>query len=170
MGTIPGAMLLCASSPYSRRGALYDAHRRYFGKNGSDVLVWQVATRVMNPSFKRSIIDDAMEKDPADASAEYMAQFRSDLESYVDRQVVESLVVSGRRELAPMPGVSYFGFVDPAGGSGTDSMAMAISHRDSSGLIILDAVREVRPGFSPQDVVKEHRSFEQGRTATCAAT
>jgi hypothetical protein len=28
MATIPGAMLLCASSPYARRGALWDAHRR----------------------------------------------------------------------------------------------------------------------------------------------
>jgi len=71
MDTIPGAMLLCASSPYSRRGALYDAHRRYFGKDGSDVLIWQAGTRVMNPSFKQSIIDDAIEKDPADASAKY---------------------------------------------------------------------------------------------------
>jgi hypothetical protein len=32
MATIPGALMLCASSPYAKRGALYDAHRRYFGK------------------------------------------------------------------------------------------------------------------------------------------
>jgi len=38
MATIPGAMLLCASSPYARRGALWDAHRRHYGKNG-EVLV-----------------------------------------------------------------------------------------------------------------------------------
>lgn len=34
MATIPGAMLLCASSPYAQRGALCDAHRKHFGKNG----------------------------------------------------------------------------------------------------------------------------------------
>jgi len=154
MGTIPGAMLLCASSPYSRRGALYDAHRRYFGKDGSDVLIWQAGTRVMNPSFKQSIIDDAMEKDPADANAEYMALFRSDLESYVDRDVVMSLVASGSLELPPVAGMEYYGFVDPAGGSGSDSMAMAVAHKLGD-LIVLDCVREVRPGFSPQEVVKE---------------
>jgi hypothetical protein len=40
MSTIPGAMLLCASSPYAKRGALWDTYRRRFGKPGS-VLVWK---------------------------------------------------------------------------------------------------------------------------------
>ena len=35
MATIPGAMLLCASSPYARRGALWDAHRRHYGQERS---------------------------------------------------------------------------------------------------------------------------------------
>jgi hypothetical protein len=39
MATIPGAMLLCASSPYSRRGALWDSYRRHYGKDGDPVLV-----------------------------------------------------------------------------------------------------------------------------------
>jgi hypothetical protein len=33
-------------------------------------------------------------------------------------------------------------------------MAMAVAHKLGD-LIVLDCVREVRPGFSPQDVVKE---------------
>src|SRR5262249_9637441 len=45
MATIPGAMLLCASSPYARRGALWDAHRRHFGKDGDPILVWQRPAR-----------------------------------------------------------------------------------------------------------------------------
>ena len=40
MATIPNAILLCASSPYARRGALWDAHRRHFGKDGDPILVW----------------------------------------------------------------------------------------------------------------------------------
>ncbi|HEX3180883.1 MAG TPA: hypothetical protein VHR44_06460 [Beijerinckiaceae bacterium] len=39
MATVPGSMLLCASSPYARRGALHDAYKRYFGKPDAPVLV-----------------------------------------------------------------------------------------------------------------------------------
>jgi phage terminase large subunit-like protein len=39
MATIRGGMLLCASSPYARRGALHDAYKRYFGKPDAPVLV-----------------------------------------------------------------------------------------------------------------------------------
>jgi hypothetical protein len=67
MATIPNSMLLCASSPYAKRGALWDAYTRHFGKN-SDVLVWQAATRTMNPTVAQSIIDRAIEDDAASAS------------------------------------------------------------------------------------------------------
>jgi hypothetical protein len=36
MATIPNAMLLCASSPYAKRGALHDAHKRYYAKARPD--------------------------------------------------------------------------------------------------------------------------------------
>jgi hypothetical protein len=42
MATVPGALLLCASSPYTKRGILYDAYRRYWGQPGP-VLVWRAA-------------------------------------------------------------------------------------------------------------------------------
>jgi hypothetical protein len=49
MATVPGSMLLCASSPYARRGALWEAYRRHFGQPSS-VLVWKADTRTMNPT------------------------------------------------------------------------------------------------------------------------
>jgi hypothetical protein len=51
MATVPGSMMLCASSPYSRRGALWDAHRRYYAKDGP-ILIWQSDTRTMNPTLR----------------------------------------------------------------------------------------------------------------------
>lgn len=39
MATVPGAMLICASSPYGRRGALWDNYRQHFGKADSNKLV-----------------------------------------------------------------------------------------------------------------------------------
>jgi hypothetical protein len=34
MLTVPGSMLLCASSPHARRGALWEAYRKHFGQDG----------------------------------------------------------------------------------------------------------------------------------------
>jgi hypothetical protein len=95
MATIPGAMLLCASSPYARRGALWDAYRKHFGKD-SPVLVWKAPTRTMNPSVPQRVIDEAIEADPLSAAAEYMAEFRTDVESFIPREVVDAAVTLGR--------------------------------------------------------------------------
>ena len=154
MATIPNAMLLCASSPYSRRGALWDAHHRHFGKDGDDVLVWQAATRDMNPSVPQAFIDKHMAEDPSRAAAEYGALFRVDLEAFVSREVLDRCVVLGRHELPRIAGVHYVGFCDPSGGS-ADSMTLAICHIEDSNRAVLDLVREVRPPFSPDSVVKE---------------
>jgi hypothetical protein len=116
MSTVPDAMLLVISTPYARRGILWDAFRRNFGKPG-DVFVWTASTRVMNPSVPQSFIDNALEEDPASASAEYLAEFRSDVEAYISQEVVDTCVVPGRHELPPVAGTRYAAFCDPSGGS-----------------------------------------------------
>lgn len=156
MAQFPNAMLLVASSPYAKRGALYDAHREHFGKNGDSVLVWQAPTRTMNPTIAQSLIDEAMAKDPASAAAEWLGQFRNDIESFISREAVEACISEGIRERAPEPDVNYTAFIDPAGGSGKDSFTLAIAHKDkrtSSG--ILDCIRETRPPFSPEAVAQD---------------
>src|SRR5215467_4111622 len=52
-----------------------------------------------------------------------------------------------------MQSVRYCGFVDPSGGS-ADSMTLAIGHREKD-VVVVDALRERRPPFSPEDVVGE---------------
>jgi hypothetical protein len=153
MASISGAMLLCASSPYARRGALWNAFKRHFGKPSS-TLVWKADTRTMNPTIPQGLIDEAVEDDPASAAAEYGAEFRVDVETYVPREVVEAAVVPGRYELGPISTVRYFAFVDPSGGT-SDSMTLAIAHREKDGRAVLDAIRERRPPFSPEDVTSE---------------
>lgn len=153
MATIPDAILLCASSPYAQRGALWDAHRRFHGKDDAPVLVWQADTRSMNPSVPESVIALATERDPASAAAEYGAQFRSDVQALLTREAIAAVIDPGVLERPRISGVKYFGFVDPSGGS-SDAMTLAIAHREgSSG--ILDVIREVKPPFSPEAVVRE---------------
>ena len=49
MATMPGALLLVATSPYARRGPVWDTWRRHYGKDDDPVLVWKAPTRRMNP-------------------------------------------------------------------------------------------------------------------------
>ncbi|MBR1156669.1 hypothetical protein [Bradyrhizobium sp. JYMT SZCCT0428] len=153
MATIPGAMLLVASSPYGRRGALWDAFKSYFGTDDPDVLVWKADTRTMNPTVSQALIDRAMARDPASAAAEYGAEFRSDLEAFVSREVVEAAIDPSVYERAPIEGINYAAFVDPSGG-GHDSMTLAIAHCEDR-VLILDAVRERIAPFAPEGVVGE---------------
>jgi hypothetical protein len=152
MATVPGAMLLCASSPYARRGALWDAWHKHYGKD-DPVLVWQAPTRTMNPIVPQSIIDDAIEADPEHAKAEYLAEFRTDIAAFVSREIIEAAVERGVHVRAPIEGVRYFAFVDPSGGV-SDSMTLAIAHAEKR-VLTLDAVLEHRSPFSPEAVVAE---------------
>lgn len=151
MATVPGAMLLCISSPYARRGALWNACRQHFGKD-SPVLVWKAPTWATNPTVDRAVINAAYQADAASASAEYGAEFRKDIESFISRKALERCVIPDRTELPRLPGTIYHGFTDPSGGS-QDSMTLAISHHER-GLAVLDLVRERRPPFSPAEVTR----------------
>jgi hypothetical protein len=84
----------------------------------------------MNPSVPQSFLDQAYEDDPIAAAAEYGAQFRSDVEAFIAREIVEQCMESGVHERPYQRGVTYTAFVDCAGGSGTDSFTLAIGHRE----------------------------------------
>ena len=153
MATIPGALLVAISSPYARRGALWDAYHRHYGQEDDPVLVWRGDTQSMNPLVDQAVIAEAYERDDVSASAEYGAQFRRDIESFVSREAIDACLVPGRLELAPSSSFHHFAFVDPSGGS-ADSMTLAIAHHEN-GHGVLDALREFRPPFSPEAVVAD---------------
>jgi hypothetical protein len=154
LASIPGSCLLKASSPYGRKGPLFNDYRRFFGRDDGRVLVWRAPSLAMNPSLDPAVVAEAEEEDPQAAAAEWHAQFRDDLSDYISREVVDSCVVQGRVELAPVSGQRYSAFVDPAGGGGGDAMTLAIGHREGDRAVI-DAIRERRPPFSPDDVCRE---------------
>jgi hypothetical protein len=135
------------------KGSPIRRHKKHFGKEDSDVLVWQASTRMMNPCVSQASIDAEIAKDPARATAEYSATFRTDFEAFITREAVEACISLGVRERPPIEGVKYFGMIDPSGGSG-DSFTMAIAHRDGE-VAVLDLVREVRPPFGPESVIAE---------------
>ena len=148
-----GGPLIIASSPYARKGVLWELHRRHYGPDSDPlILVAQGTSREFNPSLKQSVVDRAMERDRAAASAEYFAQFRTDIETFVAYEIVQACV-GDHVEMAPLVQHRYSAFCDPSGGS-ADSFSMAISHADGQ-RVIIDAIREVKPPFSPDGVVQE---------------
>jgi hypothetical protein len=151
-----GGPLICISSPYARRGELWATFDRHFGPKGDRlILVAKAPSRTMNPSLRQSVIDRAMERDAAAASAEYMAEFRSDLERFLTVEAVRGCVMTGVTEIAPQRGRTHFAFCDPSGGS-ADSMTLGISYRDSfEDVAVLVCLREVKPPFSPEQTVAE---------------
>jgi hypothetical protein len=153
MATVPNAMMLCASSPYARRGALWEAYHRNFGQSGGS-LIWQAAMQTMNPTVPASYIANEYEKDAISASAEFGAQFRSDIEGFVSREAIEAVTDMGTLERGPFQARRYVAFVDPSGGSG-DSFTLGIAHKEGD-VGILDCLRETRPPFSPESVVAEY--------------
>jgi hypothetical protein len=152
MATVPGAMFLCASSPYARRGALWDAFKAHWGNDGGP-LIWKAPTRVMNPCVPERFIQAELEKDPIGAAAEYLAEFRSDIEGYVAREVLDQATDYSVHERPLREGIRYSAFVDPSGGS-VDAFTLAIAHKEGE-CAILDCVREVRPPLSPEGVIDE---------------
>ena len=151
--TVPGSMVLAISSPYARRGELWRAFRNHYGHAHDRIVVWKAATRTMNPSVPEAFIQQAYSEDAAVAGAEYGAEFRGDLESFVSQEAIDAVTIDGRRELPVMGNVTYTAFCDPSGGS-SDSMTLAIAHREKTHAV-LDILREVKPPFSPEGVVKE---------------
>jgi hypothetical protein len=151
-------LLAVISSPYARRGVLWDAFRTNFGPSGNpSVLVARGTTRDLNPSLSQDYIDKEYEKDPASAAAEYGAEFRTDIESFVTSESIEACIEPGIRERLPVLANVYSAFIDPSGGA-FDAFTMAIAHKEGK-TSVLDAIREVRPPFAPEGVVQEFCSL-----------
>lgn len=159
MATIPGALLLCISSPYARRGAMWEAYRDHYGKDGDPVLVWQADTRTMNPTVSESVIGEAYARDPASADAEYGARFRTDVAAFLNSDWLDVAVSEGRHEFPAVPYTQYEAFCDPSGG-GSDAFTLGIGHRDpQTNLIMLDVLRARRPPLSPDTVAGEYAAI-----------
>jgi hypothetical protein len=149
----PGLMtthgpLIMMSSPWARRGMLWDTYNKHFGPKGlPSVLVARGTTRDFNPTISQAEIDRELERDPETNRAEYLAEFRADLEQYVRREAVEACIAYGVYERPPLINESYHAFDDPATGSGEDSWTLAIGHspHGKPNNVETDLLREWRP-------------------------
>lgn len=149
-----GGLLIGISSPYAKRGLLYSKYQRHFGKD-DDVLVVQGATADFNPTIQQHIIDEALADDPEAASAEWLGQFRSDISSFIDRDLIAALTRSSPLEIPSRDEFRYEAFVDPAGG-GRDEYCLAIGHREGE-CAVVDVLRAM--SGQPADITKEYAAL-----------
>jgi hypothetical protein len=150
-----GGPLICISSPYARRGEAYDCWKKNYCEQGDpSILVAVRDSRSLNPSLSQKVIDRAYERDPIAAASEYGALWRSDIQDFLGLDTVMACVMPGVTELPPSLLNSYVAFVDCAGGSGADSMSLAISYLDGD-IARLALCKEFAPPFSPESVVAD---------------
>jgi len=154
LATVPGSLLLGISTPYGPSGALYETFKKYHGQEEGP-LIWKADTKTMYLTIDQSTIDRALLEDPAAARAEWLAEFREDVEAFLPLELVEAAVVPGRYELPKIRGAAYSAFTDPSGGR-QDSFTLAVCHKERSGKIILDCLRETKPPFKPEAIVEEY--------------
>jgi hypothetical protein len=152
-------ILIGISSPYRKLGLLWTKHRDHFGQDDDSVLVVQGATTQFNTTIDAAEIAAQREADPASAVSEWDAQFRSDLASFLDDELISRAVEYGRPlELPPQPNTIYRVFTDASGGVGRDSYTLSIAHQQGD-TYVTDLVRGTTGKFDPQEVTKEYAAL-----------
>lgn len=157
-----GGKLIAISSKYAKRGWAFSQWQKFHGSNKGvsasfspkwSVLVWDAASRVMNPTLAQSFIDEAFAEDPASARSEFGGEWREDVSEFCPLSLIESLVARDRKELMPRDGLRYCAGVDMSGGR-SDSAALVIVHREER-KVVQDFAREWKAPHNPHEVVRE---------------
>jgi hypothetical protein len=151
-----GGLTILSSSVHRKKGLMYRRWKEFHGNDDVEDIVWLASSRTMNPALPEKVVAKAKLKDPQRANAEFGSIWREDLADFVPRDVVDEATDKGVRERPPMPGIEYFGFADPAGGTGKDSFSICIGHRAPDNMVVLDCLRERQPRFVPKAVCKEY--------------
>lgn len=151
--TPDGGLLILGSSVYRRRGYMYRRWRELSGNDKATDICWLAPSATMNPKLPEGVVTKALADDAARARAEYLSEWRTDIENFIAPEAVEACVPEGVRERTPESDIVYRAFVDPSGGV-SDSFTLAIGHAQGKA-VILDCLRERRPPFNPDDVCEE---------------
>ena len=125
LATLPGSMLIAISSPYRKAGLLFDKWKQHFGKDTADVLVIQATSRQLNPTLGAELVERALEDDPQAARSEWLGEWRNDLASFIDIEMIEACTDSRVTVRPPRADLHYVAFCDAASGAGQDSSRSA---------------------------------------------
>ena len=119
------------------------------GRDDDDVLVIRATSRQLNPTLDEADIARRIANDPAAARAEWLAEWRDDINGWLPLETIEAAVDRGVSVRPPLANrrMHYAAAIDPSGGA-KDSFTAAVAHVED-GVAILDCVVEIKPPFNP---------------------
>jgi hypothetical protein len=146
-------LLIGISTPYRKLGLLHQKHRDHFAVDGDEVLVVKGNSKQFNPTLSDGTIEAQRQADPTSAASEWDAEFRADISTFLDDELIDAAVEHGRPlELAPRSyPIFYRAFTDVSGGTGRDSYTIAVAHKEGD-RYISDLVRGTQGRFDPQQI------------------
>ena len=157
-----GGMLVGISSPYRRAGLLHAKFKDHYDTDDEDILVVRGGTRAFNPTIDQATIAKEMAADPRAARSEWGAEFRSDISSLLDDQVIEDAIDHARPlELPPRSGRRYYAFADASAGR-HDAFTLGIGHlegKDDAAIWVCDVIRGRAAPFDPRSVAQEYAAL-----------
>jgi len=152
-----GGKIIILSSPYGQSGVLFELHRKYYGHDDSDTLVWQASAPEMNCTLPADYLTRMQQDDPEAYASEVLGQFRAGVSAFLDPAAIAACVAEGVREVPPAHRVTYSAFADVSGGR-HDRFVVAVGHCRGE-LAVLDAFRAWTPPFNPAGVIEEACEF-----------
>ena len=119
--------LIGLGSPWTQSGLLWSCWQHRFER--ADRLVLHTPTEKMNPLIAKEELAREEAADPQNYAREFMAQFTSDIDSFIPPGDVDAAVQNGIREMAPIETRAYFAALDASGLQGRDRFTLAVCHR-----------------------------------------
>jgi hypothetical protein len=109
----------------------------------------------MNPMLPAHVIDKALAENAPKARAEFLNIWREDLSDFIPIDVIDACSDWGISERLPLSSsaVKYIAWADAAGGTGKDSFALAMAHRESKDRVVVSQSEHAR--FDRSDAVRD---------------
>ncbi len=154
-----GSMLIAISTTHRKAGLFYERVTEHLANPTDDALAILAPSTVFNPNLLRPAeaaeIARLKEQDPEVGAAEWDSTWRSDLVSFIDRDVAQRLVDTDVFERPYDPRIQYVAMADVAAGNGGDAFTCSIAHQTRDGIALQDAIRIWKPPFSPEDCFQQ---------------
>jgi hypothetical protein len=135
LATFITGKIIKISTPNLKRGVAYGEYQR---RGELEYPVWQLSSQELNPTISTEYLEAERKRSPEEFKREYLAQFTDSVVSWIEPEVLAPCVIAGRKELPRVSDATYAAAIDPA--FKDSDFALALMHRTSAGLIVLDFV------------------------------